>query len=78
MFRMSPEMPIRSIKQAQHVHHFGIDHRAVYSENLGVDLVKLPVATLLRTFMPEHRTYFIELLGGRIGVERMLYIGPHD
>jgi hypothetical protein len=65
-------------KQAQHVHHLGIDHRAVNAEDLGVDLMKLPVASLLGTLVPEHRSDLIEFQRRRIGMERMLYIRPHD
>jgi len=62
----------------QHVHDFGVDHGAVDTEDLGVDLVKLAIAPLLGAFVPEHGTDRIELLQDGIGVELVLHERAND
>ena len=46
----------RAPQPREHHHVLGVDVRAREAERLDVELVELPVASPLRTLVPEHRT----------------------
>ncbi len=56
----------------------GVGQRRSHAEDLGVDLVELPVAALLGSLAPEHRADHVEPLD-RVGrIELVLDVGAHD
>jgi hypothetical protein len=41
-------------KKPKHKHHFGVQHRIIYTEGFGINLIELPVSPFLRAFVAEH------------------------
>src|SRR5512136_1190119 len=59
----------------KHDDDFSIDHGVIHSKHLRIDLIKLPIATLLWSFIAEHRTNAVEFCYRIKSVELMLKIG---
>ncbi len=60
-----------------HLDHFGIHGGRFRADRLRADLIKLPVAALLRPLAPEHRSDVIKLLQSGHLVQPMLDVGAH-
>jgi hypothetical protein len=60
----------------EHDNDFGIDHGVIHPEDLCVDLIKLTVATFLRSLISEHRSHKVDFCHGIKRVHLMFQIGP--
>src|SRR4030042_372837 len=59
----------------EHDDDFSIDHGVIHSKDFCIDLIKLPIATLLWPFIPEHWANAVELRYRIKGGKLMLKIG---
>ena len=65
-------------KMEQHQDQLRIGARVIRAEDLGIDLMELPVTPLLRPLAPEHRANGVELRDRFGGMEAVFQVGTDD
>ncbi len=55
-------------KRHQQKYQLNIDQTGLHAEDLGIDLIKLPVSALLRPFAAEHRADHVKFLNRILAV----------